>query len=122
MIYKNIGNTIIEGYVNLDGKYKDITLCGNAHFKDVFIEIQASYAGGQYRFDLGLFGHSKDENFWTECTKEMLDYMYRRKIDIEDEIFVINVVGYIGSGALGEIEYAMKVPKVRSKRSVKVPL
>ncbi len=29
-------------------------------------------------------------------TKEMLDDMHKRKIDMADEIFVINVGGYIG--------------------------
>lgn len=36
----------------------------------------------------------------------MLDDMHKRKIDMEDEIFVINVDGYIGSSTRSEIEYA----------------
>lgn len=32
--------------------------------------------------------------------------MHKRKIDMADEIFVINVGGYIGSSTRGEIEYA----------------
>ena len=39
-------------------------------------------------------------------TKEMLDDMHKRKIDMVDEIFVINVGGYIGSSTRSEIEYA----------------
>ena len=39
-------------------------------------------------------------------TKEMLDDMHKRKIDMADEIFVINVGGYIGSSTKSEIEYA----------------
>ncbi len=38
--------------------------------------------------------------------KEMLDDMHKRKIDIADEIYVINVVGYIVSSSRLEIEYA----------------
>lgn len=38
---------------------------------------------------------------------EMLDDMHKRKIDMADEIFVINVGGYIGSSTRSEIEYAM---------------
>ena len=41
-------------------------------------------------------------------TKEMLDDMHKRKIDMADEIFVINVGGYIGSSTKSEIEYALK--------------
>ena len=39
-------------------------------------------------------------------TKIMLDDMHKRKIDMADEIFVINVGGYIGSSTKSEIEYA----------------
>ena len=83
------------------GKYKVITLCGSTRFKDEFIVIS-----------VGLFGHSGDNEVWTEGTKEMLDDMHLRKIDMADEIFVINVGGYIGSSTRGEIEYARKTGKV----------
>ena len=41
----------------------------------------------------------------------MLDDMHKRKIDMSDEIFVINVGGYIGSSTKSEIEYAKKAGK-----------
>ena len=41
-------------------------------------------------------------------TKEMLDDIHKRKIDMADEIFVINVGGYIGDSTRSEIEYAVK--------------
>jgi hypothetical protein len=36
----------------------------------------------------------------------MLNDMHKRKIDMADEIFVINVNGYIGNSTKSEIEYA----------------
>ena len=42
----------------------------------------------------------------------MLDDMHKRKIDMADEIFVINVGDYIGSSTKSEIEYAKKTGKV----------
>ena len=39
-------------------------------------------------------------------TKAMLDDMHKRKIDMADSIFVINVGGYIGESTRSEIEYA----------------
>lgn len=36
----------------------------------------------------------------------MLDDMHKRKIDMADSIFVINVDGYIGDSTRSEIEYA----------------
>ena len=41
----------------------------------------------------------------------MLDDMHKRKIDMADEIFVINVGGYIGSSTRSEIEYAQATGK-----------
>jgi hypothetical protein len=52
---------------------------------------------------VGLFGHSGDEEVWKSGTKEMLDDMHKRKIDMADEIFVINVGGYIGESTRSEI-------------------
>ena len=41
----------------------------------------------------------------------MLDDMHKRKIDLADEIFVINKNGYIGSSTASEIAYAIKTGK-----------
>ena len=43
--------------------------------------------------------------------KEMLDDMHKRKIDLADEIFVINVGGYICESTKSEIEYAKNTGK-----------
>ena len=51
-----------------------------------------------------------DEGTLTK-TKEMLDDMHKRKIDMADEIFVINVGGYIGSSTRSEIDYAIAAGK-----------
>lgn len=51
-----------------------------------------------------------DEGTLTK-TKEMLDDMHKRKIDMADEIFVINVGGYIGDSTRSEIDYAVKQGK-----------
>lgn len=49
---------------------------------------------------------------WTEGTKDMLDDMHLRKIDMADEVFVINVGGYIGESTKREIAYAKENGKV----------
>ena len=38
----------------------------------------------------------------------MLDDMHKRKIDMADAIYVINVGGYVGSSPRSEIDYARK--------------
>ena len=94
------------------GKYPVITLCGSTRFKDQFLEAQKRLTlAGNIVISVGLFGHSGDDEVWTEGTKEMLDDMHKRKIDMADRIYVINVNGYIGSSTRSEIEYARKKGK-----------
>ena len=96
------------------GKYKVITLCGSTRFRDEFMETQKRLTlEGNIVISVGLFGHSGDNEVWEDMdegtltrTKEMLDDMHKRKIDMADEIFVVNVGGYIGSSTRSEIEYA----------------
>ena len=96
------------------GKYKVITLCGSTRFKDAFMETQKRLTlDGNIVISVGLFGHSGDNEVWENmdegtltATKAMLDDMHKRKIDMADEIFVINVGGYIGESTRSEIDYA----------------
>lgn len=94
-------------------KPKIITLCGSTRFKD---EINAANArltlAGNLVISLGVFGHvDMPDHDWTTGgneAKQMLDDLHKRKIDLADEVFVINVGGYIGESTLGEITYARK--------------
>ena len=96
----------------MTGKYKVITLCGSTRFKDAFLQEQKRLTlEGNIVLSVGLFGHSGDGEVWTEGIKAMLDDMHKRKIDMADEIFVINVGGYIGESTRSEIEYAKRTGK-----------
>lgn len=95
------------------GKYKVITLCGSTKFKDEFMREQKRLSlEGNIVISVGMFGHSGDSEVWNDGVKEMLDDMHKRKIDMADEIFVINKGGYIGSSTRSEIEYAQQHNKV----------
>ena len=94
------------------GRFPVITLCGSTRFKEQFLDAQKRLTlEGNIVISVGLFGHSGDNEVWTEGTKEMLDDMHKRKIDMADGIYVINVNGYIGSSTRSEIEYARKQGK-----------
>ena len=94
------------------GKYKVITLCGSTKFKEEYLDAQKRLTlEGNIVISVGLFGHSGDNEVWSEGTKAMLDDMHKRKIDMADEIFVINVGGYIGDSTRSEIEYAKSTGK-----------
>lgn len=94
------------------GNYRVITLCGSTKFKDEFMYVQKELTlQGYIVISVGLFGHSGDNEVWQEGTKEMLDDMHRRKIDMADGIFVINKDGYIGESTQREIYYALSLGK-----------
>ena len=94
--------------------YPIITLCGSTRFKDEFMEAQKRLTlEGNIVISVGLFGHSGDQEVWENMdegtltkTKEMLDDMHKRKIDLADSIYVINVGGYVGENTRLEIDYA----------------
>ena len=101
-------------------KYKVITLCGSTRFKEEFMQVQKDLTlKGNIVISVGLYGHSGDSEVWENMnegtltkTKEMLDDMHKRKIDMADEIFVVNVGGYIGDSTKSEIKYAQDNGKV----------
>ncbi len=91
---------------------KVITLCGSTKFKEQFDQTNAFLTlQGNIVISVAFFEQS--EGF--EITKEQADILgevHFRKIDISDEIFVIDVNGYIGDSTRKEIEYAEKKGKV----------
>ena len=101
------------------GKYKVITLCGSTRFKEAFMEAQKRLTlAGNIVISVGIFGHSENDDILKEMdddtlekTKIMLDDMHRCRIDMADEIYVINVNGYIGDSTKSEIAYAKATGK-----------
>ena len=99
----------------MQGKFKVITLCGSTRFRAEYERVQKELTlQGNIVISVGLFGHSGDSEVWEgkeegewSSTKMMLDDMHLRKIDMADEIYVINRGGYIGESTRREIEYAL---------------
>ena len=92
--------------MNINNKYNIITLCGSIKFKDEFMKVQEKLTlGGNIVFTPSFFNNVKKEDIDNK-TKKMLDEMHKQKIDMSDEIYVINLGGYIGESTKSEIEYA----------------
>ena len=73
------------------GKYKVATLCSSTRFMDEFMETQKHLTlERNIVITIRLFGHSGDDKIWPDGTKETLNDI---KINMADEIFVINVFG-----------------------------
>lgn len=100
-------------------KYKVITLCGSTKFKEQFMEAQKELTlNGFIVISPCIFKHSEDDievievfDKWDNKIMTTLEDMHKQRIDMADEIFVINYKGYIGDSTKSEIEYAMKQGK-----------
>lgn len=93
---------------------KVVTLCGSTKFKAEFEKAMKELTlKGYIVLTCGLFGHADGEyqDTITPEVKTMLDELHKRKIDLSDEIYVINKDGYIGESTQSEIEYAKQTGK-----------
>src|SRR6266568_1729570 len=88
-----------------------ICLCGSTRFSQAFHDenLRETLLG---RIVLSIGCDFKSDHDLmiagdlTEEDKERLDELHLRKIDLADEILVLNVNGYIGQSTRREIEYA----------------
>lgn len=93
---------------------KIVCLCGSTKFyqefqKQNYLETMA----GNIVLSVGFFPHSQLEVHGETlgCTPEQklkLDLLHKSKIDLSDEVLVLNVNGYIGESTASEIEHAKK--------------
>ena len=91
--------------------YNVITLCGSIKFKEEFLKVKEKLVlEGNIVLTPNFFHNIKKEEININ-TKTMLDKMHKQKIDMSDEIYVINPNGYIGESTKSEIEYAKRKNK-----------
>jgi hypothetical protein len=90
-----------------------VCLCGSTKFYETF--QKANYEetiAGRIVLSVGFFIHQPGLNHGGKvgCTPEQkiqLDELHKRKIDLADEILVLNVGGYVGESTKSEIQYAL---------------
>lgn len=89
-----------------------VCLCGSTRFYEAF--QRANYdetMAGKIVLSVGHYPHSSEQAHGESvgCTPEQkiaLDELHKRKIDLADEVYVLNVGGYIGDSTRSELEYA----------------
>ena len=92
-------------------KYKIITLCGSTKFKEDFMKQNERLTlAGNVVISVGVFAHADGKQI-SKSDKILLDSIHKQKIEMADEIFVINKGGYIGESTRNEILYAMHCGK-----------
>ena len=98
-------------------KPRIVCLCGSTRFKEAFDEANYQETmAGRIVLSVGFFMHTTGNRHGegigaTPEQKIALDELHKRKIDLADEVYVLNVVGYVGSSTRSEIEYAQKIGK-----------
>jgi oligoribonuclease NrnB/cAMP/cGMP phosphodiesterase (DHH superfamily) len=94
-----------------------VCLCGSTRFYKEFQQVNYEETmKGNIVLSVGFYHHSKDEAHGQDvgCTDEqkaVLNELHMRKIDLADEIVVVNVNGYIGHDTAAEIAYAQRTDK-----------
>lgn len=84
-----------------------VTLCGSTRFKNHFLKVAEKLTlEGKIVLMPCVFGHA-DKFKWSKEQKKNLDELHLRKIDMSDEIYVININNYIGKSTREEISYAL---------------
>lgn len=99
-------------------KPRIVVLCGSTRFYETFqVANYRETMAGLIVLSVGFYPHSWAESGHGEgvghnsAEKVMLDELHLRKIDLCDEVLVLNVNGYIGQSTRREIDYAVAAGK-----------
>lgn len=92
-----------------------VCLCGSTRFwREFQRQSLAETLAGKIVLSIGAASGTDDEHFGNlpreeyERVKTMLDELHLRKIDLADEVLILNVDGYIGESTRRELDYAMR--------------
>jgi len=90
-----------------------VCLCGSTRFfKEFMLANYNETMANHIVLSVGFYPHSSEEAHGehigiTAADKARLDDLHKRKIDLADEVLVLNVGGYIGESTRSEIDYAV---------------
>ena len=98
-------------------KYADfpeiVCLCGSTRFVDTFNEWRKKLTLERkivVSIELVLPQTTRDDPQHNDYkVKRMLDELHLRKIDLADEVMILNVGGYIGESTRNELNYALSI-------------
>lgn len=92
-------------------KPRVVCLCGSTRFGEAFRSAMRSETlAGRIVLTVGLLGHEEGIDM-DGPVKEMLDDLHLRKIDLADEVLVLNVGNYVGKSTGNEVAYAERIGK-----------
>jgi hypothetical protein len=96
-----------------------VCLCGSTRFMEAFQKANlAETLAGNIVLSIGCNTRNDSEIFSLipveeqKKIKEQLDELHKRKIDLADEVMILNVGDYIGESTRSELNYAIVKEKV----------
>lgn len=96
-----------------DSRPEIVCLCGSTRFVDEFNKQRKELTElGQIVLSIEVVTSQAREDDPQHCDPELkvrLDELHKRKIDLADWVYVLNVGGYIGDSTRSEIEYAESI-------------
>jgi len=91
---------------------KIVVLCGSGRFREAYERAEAKETlAGHIVLTIGVNTKDIARDPALSGMKPFLDKLHLRKIDLADEVFVLNVGGYVGESTANEIAYAEKTQK-----------
>lgn len=90
---------------------KVVTLCGSMKFQSDMMELAEKLAREGECVLTPVYMVMKDREFSEEEVKRLKLEQFKR-IELADEIFVVNVDGYVGESTIAEIEFAERNGKM----------
>ena len=86
-----------------------VCLCGSTRFGEAFRKANLEETlKGKIVLSIGCDFKSDDALGLTEDDKKRMDELHLKKIDLADEVLILNVGGYIGESTRRELEYAKR--------------
>lgn len=87
-----------------------VCLCGSSRFYDAYQRAMYDETmAGRIYLSIGFYPHSdihREGVGHDSAEKVALDELHKRKIDLADEVLILNVGGYIGDSTRSELAYA----------------
>ncbi|AKU15380.1 hypothetical protein [Luteipulveratus mongoliensis] len=110
-------STDLQRIFHAEARPTIVCLCGSSRFHDAF--QQANYdltMAGEIVLSIGFYpsakaqhghGHGHGEGVGHDSVEKVaLDELHKRKIDLADYVYVLDVDGYVGESTKSEIVYA----------------
>lgn len=88
-----------------------VCLCGSTRFRDAYEQAaRIETLDGKIVLSVGMLGHQEGLDM-TGQVKARLDELHMDKIDLADEVLVLNVGGYVGESTRREVLHAARKAK-----------